>query len=525
MKKLIASILIVFLTPLSFADSKQDEARPNFLFVAVDDLNDFGGHTSEEDGNFLQIIYPDPEVREKVVARLTPTLNRLAQESVPFTRAYCPSALCGPSRTSLMTGVAPHVSGYYMHNRNFRTYETLKDVVTLPQQLKAHGYFTAGAGKIFHRALGNSEGPIEDDWSDARNSWTTWVNHSQGAAGSKSKYAPPKGGNMQWGPGSQSLEETGDWNTADFIARVLENGGATAKVLRGDVGPDGIDLPEDQPFFLACGIFRPHLPFYAPHEFFDLFPTEEMTGLNRESLDAMLADLEDLPAGADQFLQTEKGKMHAIMEHANELGGPAEEAPAWRSMVQSYLACVAFADACLGRLFEGLENSEYKDNTVVFLWSAHGYHVGAKYRVAKQAVWEKANRVVLMVRDPRNPKGSNGIPRRQLASLNDMYPTICDLAGVPLPGPNVGRSLVPLLNSARAKPVNKDLVFTYMEGNHCLRTERYAYLRYKDGTTELYDMRKDPRQLDNLASKRKFAKTVAKLDDRLDERLANPTAN
>ena len=216
--------------------------------------------------------------------------------------------------------------------------------------------------------------------------------------------------------------------------------------------------------------------------------------------------------------------MHAIMEHANELGGQAEEVPAWKSMVQSYLACVAFADACLGRLFEGLENSEYKDNTVVFLWSDHGYHVGAKYRVAKQAVWEKANRVVLMVRDPRNA-GSNGIPRRQLASLNDMYPTICDLAGIPLPGPNIGRSLVPLLNSADAAPIRDDLVFTYMQGNHCLRSEQYAYLRYRDGTTELYDMIADPNQQVNLASHPEQADQLRRLDARLEKWLASPESD
>ncbi len=502
-----------------------DSPRPNFLFVAVDDLNDFSGYAAEEAGNFLQVIYPDPEVRTEVASRLTPNLDRMVRRSVPFTRAYCASALCGPSRTSLMTGVAPHVSGYYLHSKNFRTYDALHDVVTLPQQLRAHGYFTAGAGKIYHRSLGDANGTDETDWADARHSWDTWVNHAQGAGGKPGRYAPPRGGNMQFGRGTQPLKKTGDWLTADFIARVLERGSARTSARRGNLGPTRISLPDDQPFFLACGIFRPHLPFYAPPEFFDLFPTEEMTGLNRENLDAIIADLEDLPAGAERFTDFRHGKLRAIMDHANEIEGRAGEIPAWRAMVQSYLASVAFADACLGRLFAGLEKSPRADNTVLVLWSDHGYHVGPKYHVAKQAVWEKANRVVLIINDPRSKLGHDGEPRRQIVSLNDMYPTICELAGVPLPGPNIGRSLVPLLASADADPVRRHFVFTYQEGNHGLRTATHAYLRYRDGSAEFYDMVADPRQLINLATEPSRAADVAHHDALLEAWLADPVNN
>ena len=508
----------------SAADASASAAgnRPNFLCVAIDDLNDFSAFAAEEPGNFLQVIYPDPDVRRNVVQRLTPNLDRLASQSVPFVRAYCPSALCGPSRTSLMTGIAPHASGYYLHHRHFRTYDTLRDAVTLPQQLKAHGYFTAGAGKVFHRALGDASGPLGDDWADARYSWDTWVNHAQGARGKPGRYSPPKGGNMQFGLGTESLKETGDWQTADFIARVLENGSAHANALRGRVGPDRIDLPGGKPFFVACGLFRPHLPFYAPPEFFDRFPTDEMIGLDRAALDAIVADLEDLPSGAQRFTDFNHGKFRSIMDHAATLAEKDADLSAWREMVRAYLACVAFADACLGRLFEGLKNSPHRDNTIVFLWGDHGFHLGPKYHVAKQAVWEMANRTLLLIHDPRNPKGGNGQPRRQLALLNDMYPTICELAGVPLPGSTIGRSLVPLLDSAEAPPVRDAAVFTYMEGNHCLRTERHAYLRYNDGTIELYDMEADPRQRVNIARQPEHTQLVQRLNAQLDQWLADP---
>lgn len=512
-----AAILLLALT------SHASEEKPNFLFIAIDDLNDFAGFSSEEPGNFLQIVYPDPKVRKKVVERLTPNLNRLAEYSAPFVRSYCASALCGPSRTSLMTGVAPHVSGYYLHSRHFRTYDTLKDVVTLPQHLRENGYFTTGAGKIFHKAIGNANGPLENDWSDAKYSWNVWVNHGQGAGGKPGKYAPPEGGNMQFGRGTQLKEETGDWKTADFIATILEKGSAQVDERRTDIGPDTITLPENQPFFLAGGIFRPHLPFYAPPEFFDLFPVNEMSGLNRESLNDILNDLTDLPKGAERFTDlSKKGKFYHVMAHARSVGGAEGEIEGWRAMVQAYLACVAFADDCLGRIIEGYENSPHRNNTVLVMWSDHGYHLGPKYHVAKQAVWEKANRTLLLFYDPRQQDQTAGVLRRQLASLNDLYPTISEYAGLETPDHVVGKSLLPVIENANAPATREEFVFTYMQGNHCLRTEDYAYIRYKDGSQELYDMHADPRQLINLAINPENDELLKSLNTRLENWLKNP---
>ncbi|MEM6470399.1 MAG: sulfatase [Planctomycetota bacterium] len=485
------------------AVADNDSERPNFLFVAVDDLNDFSGYSANEPGNFLQTIYPDADVRAAVTRRLTPNLNQLAKQSAPFVRAYCPSALCGPSRTSLMTGVAPFRSGYYTHSRHFRTYDSLKDAVTLPQQLKRHGYFTTGLGKLFHKPVGNAKGPLKDDWADARHSWSVWINHATGCNGGKpGKYSPPDGGNMVFGPSRLSLRQSGDWLAADFAARLLETGTATVSKggARGKVGPTSTSLPDDQPFFLGCGLFRPHLPFHAPQRFFDLFPTEKMSGLNRESMDEIYEDLKDLPEGAKRFTDIRNGKFRVIIDHARSLGDSEEEIAAWRSMVQSYLACVAYADACLGRLFEGYKSSPKYDNTVLVLWSDHGYHMGSKFHVAKQALWEEANRVQLIIHDPRAKTGMDGRPRRQIVSLNDLYPTICELAGVDVADQcEVGRSLTPAMKDPQAT-IHEHLLMTYMEGNHSLRTQTHRLNRYRDGSIELYDMVNDPRQLKNLAT-------------------------
>ena len=506
---------------LLIAAAEAEQKAPNFLFIAIDDLNDYCGYASEEPGNYIQTIYPDSKVRAEIAKRLTPNLDKLASNSASFLRSYCTSALCGPSRTSLMTGIPPYQSGYYMHDRHFRLYDSLKDTVTLPQHLKANGYYTTGLGKIFHKGQGAANGPIKNDWADAAHSWELWTNSPSGCNGGKpSKYSPPDGGLMQFGPSRLKLEESGDYLTADFAAKLLENGHAKLAPNRSGNAAPAVTLPQEKPFFLACGLFRPHLPFYAPKSYFDKFPTSEMTGLNRDELNAILEDIKDLPPGAERFSDYKNGKMKTVMEHARKVGGEEGEIEAWRDMVQSYLACVSFAHACLGRLMEGLEKSPRRDNTIVILWSDHGYHLGSKYHVAKQALWEEANRVTLLIKDPRARTKQLSGPRRQLVSLQDLYPTVCSLAGVSTPAHVHGKSLTPILSDASASEIHDEILMTYMEGNHALRTPKYRFCRYKDGSTELYEIQSDPGQIKNLAKSPEYAELTAKLSARIEKLTA-----
>jgi arylsulfatase A-like enzyme len=497
-------------------------SAPNFLFIAIDDLNDFAGYASEEPGNFLQVIYPDPAERRKAVSRLTPNLDRLAASSAPFLRSYCPSALCGPSRTSLMTGTRPHLTGYYLHDRHFRTYDTLKDAVTLPQHLKANGYQTLGLGKIFHKSEGTAGGPLKDDWADVRYSWTRWIDTPQGCGNPQfSRYSPPDAGLMAFGPSRLTLRQAGDWITTDFAARLLQSGSAKAPTRRNNSPDDIVSLAPDQPFFLGCGIFRPHLPFHAPREFFDRFPVSKMDGLTPAAFQSILDDLSDLPPGAMRFTDFQNGKMKDVMDHAVRIGGDSidTKVAAWRELVQSYLACVSFADACIGRLLDGLEKSPHRDNTVVILWSDHGFHVGAKYHIAKQALWEKANRTTLIIRDPRMRSATDGKPRRQIVSLMDIYPTVCAIAGVSPPAGIEGRDLTPLLSDAHAPEIHRELLMTYMPGNHAVRTPTHTLTRYADGSMELYDMRNDPSQIQNLLSAESIPPETTDLRKQLADRL------
>jgi arylsulfatase A-like enzyme len=520
--------LTVLVSGVTIVHGETRPTKPNFLFVAIDDLNDFAGYASEEPGNFLQTIYPDPAKRREAVARLTPNLDRLAARSAPFLRSYCSSALCGPSRTSLMTGTLPHNSGYYLHDRHFRTYDTLKDAVTLPQHLKANGYQTIGLGKLFHKSQGSATGPLEDDWADVRYSWTRWIDTPQGCDNATpSRYSPPDGGLMTFGPSRLSLQQSGDWITTDFAARLLETGKADPPARSGKKPStaETVTLAPDQPFFLGCGIFRPHLPFHAPKEFFDLFPTAKMEGLNADSFQAILADLQDLPPGTMRFNDFRNGKMKDVMDHAIRIDGDSLESKtaAWRELVQSYLACVSFADACIGRLVDGLEKSAHRDNTIVILWSDHGFHVGAKYHIAKQALWEAANRTTLIIRDPRLPSSTDGKPRRQIVSLMDLYPTVCSLSGITPPQGIAGQNLTPLLSDAAASQIHAELLMTYMPGNHALRTPTHTFTRYADGTMELYDMRADPSQIHNLLSDKTLPPDIAKLRDSLANRVTELT--
>jgi arylsulfatase A-like enzyme len=418
-----------------------------------------------------------------------------------------------------MTGIAPFKSGYYMHDRNFRLYPSLTNAVTLPQQLKANGYFTTGVGKLFHTGQGHVNGPVGQDWADARNSWSVWVNHAIGCNGGQpGRFSPPNGGLMQFGPSRLRLEQSGDWLVADYTARLLANSTAAIGTAGGESTEQAVTLPKDKPFFVGCGLFRPHLPFYAPEEFFIKFPPEEMTGLTRDELEKIIADLNDIPKDGLRFSDLNNGKMKEVMDNARKIGGDEAQVAAWRDLVQAYLACVSFADACVGRLLDGLERSPHKTNTVVILWSDHGFHVGSKYHVAKQALWEEANRTELIIRDPRSSTASNGKLRRQIVSLNDIFPTICALANVPLPKTfEVGKDLSPLLANADAPELHDELLMTYMAGNHSLRTPQYRFMRYNDGGMELYDMLNDPRQITNLVNtaaldpvREKFAAALAK---------------
>lgn len=419
---------------------RSQKKKPNVLFIAIDDLNDWigplGGH-------------PDT---------LTPNLDRLAKRSLVFTNAECAAPCCVPSRTAMFTGILPEKTGYYDNYCGFyRQNDKLKDVVTLPQYFTAHGYFTAGTGKITHHA---DVGAWDEFWNKPYwvNPWPEWYD---GSTNDRTR---------EWVPTPASREEMTDWKSAEWAAEKLKK-------------------EYDKPFFIGCGFFLPHEPWFVPKEYYDKFDLDKLT-LPEVKLD----DMDDVGKG-----QQKKKSALAKKCIANH--------DLWRKGVRGYLASINFADDCLGLVLDALDHSEYRDNTIVLLWSDHGFHLGEKYNWSKFKLWEESARCVLMCSAPGVTTG--GTRCAAPVNLVDMYPTLIDLCGIPSKDGLGGISFVPQLKNPATKR-NRPSVTANPEG-FSLRTEQYRYIWYYDGAEELYDHRKDPMEWNNLAGKPEYRYIKEKL--------------
>ena len=424
---------------LPFVPDRADAAldRPNVLFIAIDDLNDWtgclGGH---------------PQAR-------TPNLDRLAARGVLFTNAHCAAPACNPSRAALMTGIRPSTSGVYTNSNIWRESPVLSNAVTIPQHFRKHGYSVAGSGKIYHGLY-----PDPPSWDEY------WPSMNQTKPEDPMPDGMPINGipntrHFDWGPVNVNKGEMGDWQVADWIS--------------GQLGQR-----HDRPFFLACGFYRPHLPWYVPPEYFDMFPLEDI--VLPEVRDD---DLDDVPEAGRRIARPEG-------DHANVTGHHQ-----WRQAVRGYLASIAFADDCLGRVIDALDRSGYKDNTVIVLWSDHGWHLGEKLHWRKFALWEEATHNVLAIIAPgvTAPGGRCDAP----VNLLDIYPTLIDVCGLK-PGSGLeGKSLEPQLRNPSLDR-DRPTVTTHGRNNHSVRSKRYRYIQYADGSEELYDHAHDPLEWKNIAS-------------------------
>ena len=429
------------------AAAKAGENRPNVLFLAIDDLNDWigclGGH---------------PDVK-------TPNLDRLARRGVLFTNAYCAAPACNPSRAALMTGIRPSSSGVYVNPQPWRQSPVLKDAVTLSQHFMAHGYTAKGSGKIYH---GGYPDPASWDeyWPDQKRN-----RPNDPAPPRKPMNGIAKTAHFDWGPLDVANEDMGDWKVADWTCEQLKK-------------------KHDKPFFLACGIFRPHLPWYVPQKYFDMYPADKVTLPNVKE-----DDLDDVPPLGKKM---SGGRDHAKVLKHNQ----------WRKAVQGYLASITFTDDCVGRVIDALDKSDYTDNTVIVLWSDHGWHLGEKLHWRKFALWEEATHNVMMFVVPGVTK--TGGRCEWPVNLLDIYPTLVDLCGLRKKPELDGISLVPLLKDPNGDWERPTLT-THGKDNHSVRSRRWRYIRYLDGTEELYDHEKDEMEWTNLANNPKYKEVKAEL--------------
>lgn len=445
--KLVSIYFIGMLLASCSTSNKDASSRPNVLFISIDDLNDW---TQPLAGNSQAI---------------TPNLSDFGKQSVNFTKNYCTSPGCNPSRSTLLTGLHTYTSGMYSNYQDWRKVPRLTQVPTLGQYFRQNGYYTAGAGKIFHYGQVDTLG-WDDYYPSIKNPMPPDIipdNAPVGMTPFKFMY------NMfDWAPLNVDDEETGDYKSVNYISNILSE-------------------KRDKPFFLACGIYKPHLPWYVPKKYFDSFPIEQV------QLPKLLdGDTSDLGLRAKEIIGR-GGNYHKHVVEANQ----------WKNAVQGYLASTAYADAMVGKLLKALEQSEYAKNTIVVIWSDHGWQLGEKMHWRKFSLWENVIKTVLMIKVPKGlksmPEGSsNGQSTQNLTSLLDIYPTLIELTGLPERTDLDGISLVPILNRPNMD-THRPIITTYDFGDYSIRYRDWHYINYVDESEELYNLTKDPEEWHNLA--------------------------
>lgn len=437
------------------------ELKPDVLFIAVDDMNDS-----------VSLFDSTSPVK-------TPNLERLAQRGMLFTRAYCASPACNPSRVATLTGLRPTTSGVYGNKSDWR--KALPDRPTIMQQFRKAGYLVRGAGKIFHHHLDGAfhDDASFDDFQPMR---------PQLYPEDKLNHAPEYGSpNTDWGVWPENEKDSIDFATADYCIEALSN------------------PPEGRPQFLACGIFKPHSPFFSPAFYHD----DSASVKPARKTD----DWNDLPSGAEALLKSKQWFWKGMMDLDARLPGSYDR------FLEAYSACCRFADDQIGRVLDALDQSPRRAQTIIVLWSDHGFHLGEKDHIEKFALWEKTNHIPFIVVAPgiTSPGSRCDTP----VDLSVVYPTLLELAGLP-GGPTCdGHSLVPLLKEPNADWAHPALM-TYGRGNHAIRSQRWRYIRYADGSEELYDHESDPNEWTNLAAEPDMSSILDEHRRHLPPEEANP---
>lgn len=453
----VASMLyrsILFFLPLVWVGSpggphlKASPPRPNVLMIAVDDLNDWVG-----------CLGGHPQTR-------TPHIDGLGGSGTIFANAHCQAPLCNPSRSSLLTGLRPSTTGIHGLVPGIRQVEATRKRQTLPQAFLQAGYHTYTCGKVFH------DGSIPRDPSE----FSVW-----GPAPGLPKPAQPiarlpnpRHPAMDWGPYPDRDEEHGDYRIAQAAIAAINN------------------APENRPFFITCGFRLPHVPCLAPPKWFEPFPLDSL--ILPQVKDNERAQLSSFAWRLHWRLP--EPRLSTLREY-NE----------WKPLVRAYLASIHFMDAQVGRVLDALKKSGKAEKTIIVLWSDHGYHLGEKEISGKNTLWERSTRVPLIFAGP-------GVSRQgrclEPVELLDIYPTLVDICSLAKVEGLEGHSLrAQLKDSGASRPW--PAITTHNQGNHAIRTRDHRYIRYADGSEELYDHRNDPLEWTNLAAKPEAKPIVAEL--------------
>ena len=458
--KAIGPIAAGLLSQRILPAARKPAQRLNVLFLVVDDLNTW--------------LLSDPNrYSGKVIA---PAIQKLAGEGVLFSRAYCAAPKCSPSRTAVLSGVAPWVSGIYQNAQAIGNSKAIQKAISLPRHFKNKGYYVATAGKISHGY------DTDVDWD---NEARFKIRDPYPPNAPLSKIGR---GEKDWGPIHLPESEMNDTKCADFTIKELKK-------------------KHDKPFFLACGLFHPHYPWYVPQKYLDMYPVDKIVLPERKD-----DDLEDVPK---EGVALANAKTHQKIV----------EAGLYKNAVQGYLASTSYSDTHIGRILAVLKASPYKDNTLVVLWSDHGFHLGEKDHWAKGTLWEEGTHSLLMFRVPGVTKPKQNCKR--FVSFLDIYPTLSDLCGLPKPSHLDGNSLVPLLKNP-VLPWDRPVITGYLEKGIpnaflTVRTENYRLIRYGKRSEEFYHCAKDPHEWTNQIDNPKYLEQIKRHRAMLPD-PANPAA-
>ena len=445
-------LVALLLAPCLVSDSVTADEKPNVLFIAMDDLNDWIG-----------CLGGNPQA-------ITPNLDRLAASGVLFKNAHCPAPACNPCRSAIFTGRAPNRSGMYDNRQKMR--EVMPDDIIIPQYFRNHGYHASGSGKMLHYFI---DGQSWDEYFPKAASENPLP---QTFYPKKRPVNLPRGGPWQY-------VET-DWAALDVTDEEFGGDYSVSKWVG-----EHLQREHEKPFFLACGIYRPHEPWFVPKKYYEPFPLESI----QLPIGYKENDLDDVPSSG---VRAARNRYFAHIQKQGQ----------WKKGIQGYLASIHFADAMLGRVLKSLDSGPNAKNTIVVLWSDHGWQLGEKEHWQKYTPWRGVTRIPLMVRVPKStakslPGGTKaGTVCNTPVSLLSLYPTLLDLCGLPSKQDNDAVSIVPLLDAdSKAKSAKEPAAVTFLSkpGSYAMSGTTHRYIHYADGGEELYDIEKDPYEWTNLA--------------------------
>ena len=457
---------------LLFAAMDTPPAKPNVMLICVDDLKPVLG------------CYGDKVVK-------TPNIDRLASRSMRFDAAYCNQAVCSPSRNALLTGLRPQTLGIYDLGTNFR--QGRQNAVTLPQWFKANGYSAQGMGKIFHVGHGNTND--EASWS---------VPYFRGKV---VDYALPENKRelsreeaMFDNKSPANLPRGAALENADVPDDTYSDGKVASEAIRR---LEAAAKNPGEPVFLAVGFLKPHLPFCAPRKYWDLYKTDQF----------QLPAFRRAPEGAPAYAPTAFGELRNYKDVPDKGEIPED---LQRKLIHGYHAATSYMDAQVGKVLDALDASPLKDNTVIVLWGDHGWHLGDHGMWSKHTNYEQATRIPLLVKAAGQTKGGAS---GAMVETVDIYPTLCELAGLKTPEKLDGISFAPLVTGKSAKGERDHVTHVFPRGNRlgrAIRTPTHRFVEWKTigapadtAEVELYDYAADPLERKNLA--REQPETVARM--------------